>query len=160
MIRAARKKFEEKEASKTQKDERRRERQRQKSISETKPWVEGKDSGPSSSSSSTKQETRSSLHKSRRKSSARAGASREEEEDNNEKLHAKSYEDYRPAHAASLPVYGDLPGESEKRPMHYAIAETGKKSSKGTKPSAAHHSSWTRFSTWCGVRILSCGDRN
>ncbi|EGP87836.1 uncharacterized protein MYCGRDRAFT_108975 [Zymoseptoria tritici IPO323] len=157
LIRAARKKFEEKEASKTQKDEKRRERQRRKSMTESKPRVDGKkDAEQSSSGGSSKQEKK---QKSRRKSNAKAGASREDEDRNDERLHAKSYEDYRPANAASLPIYGDAPGESEKKGYILDEKEKKKKPTKSTKTPTADHN-WLRFSTWVQTRMLSCGNRN
>lgn len=134
LIRAARRKFEEKEATKTRKDEKRRERQRLKSDAAdttlpTLPTV-----------------TDGAAEKRRRKSSvtATAGAGR----DDDEKLRAKSYEDYRPAHAATLPRYGDVPGESEKRPMQHSFE---------TKRSINRDGNWIRFSTWFQTRMLSCG---
>lgn len=132
LIRAARLKFEEKEASKLRKDEKRRERQRQKSdVAEYSPHTTTTDGA---------------VEKRRRKSSltATAGAVR----DDNAKFRAKSYEEYQPAHATTLPRYGDAPGESEKRQMQHAVQ---------AKRTVSRDGTWMRFSTWFQTRMLSCG---
>lgn len=131
LIAAARRKFEEKEATKSRKDEKRRERQRLKSDAAENPPF---------------QRTDGTTEKRRRKSSvtATAGAGR----DDDAKLRAKSYEDYQPAHAATLPRYGNAPGESEKRQVQHSVEPKRSVSGDGT---------WMRFSTWVQTRVLSCG---
>lgn len=136
LIQAARRKFEEKEATKARKDEKRRERQRLKSDA-AEPHR-----------SSFPAITDGAIEKRRRKSSvtATAGAGR----DDDEKFRAKSYEDYRPAHDASLPRYGSAPGESEKRQARHSVEP---------KRSVGGDGTWMRFSTWVQTRMLSCGGR-
>jgi len=134
LIRTARRKFEEKEATKSRKDEKRRERQRLKSDAAENPHA----TNPSTTDGATE--------KRRRKSSvtATAGAGR----DDDAKLRAMSYDDFRPAHVATLPRYGNAPGESEKRQIQHSIEP---------KRSINSDSTWMRFSTWFQTRMLSCG---
>lgn len=134
VIRAARRKFDEKEATKTRKDEKRRERQRLKSDA-------GETPRPSLRSS-----TDGATEKRRRKSSvtATAGATREDDA----RLRAMNYDDCRPAHAATLPRYGNALGESEKRQVQHSVEP---------KRNVKTDGNWMRFSTWFQTRALSCG---
>lgn len=134
LIRTARRKFEEKEATKSRKDEKRRERQRLKSDAAEYPPPAFQ---PTPDSAAEKRRRKSSV-------TATAGASR----DDDAKLRAMSYDDFRPAHIATLPRYGDAPGESEKRQMQHSVEPKRVVNSDGT---------WMRFSTWFQTRMLSCG---
>ncbi|CAK4032511.1 Hypothetical predicted protein [Lecanosticta acicola] len=169
MIAVARKKFEEKEANKDLKYESKRrqseskEHERQRKKSET----------PTAKSALThaQPDRVAEKEKRRRKSSAAAalaGAERDEraqpkskkskQQPSRDEFRAMSYDDYRPANAASLPRYGTDPGcgqsaLSEKTPRaEYELQPM--------IPEKKDDGSWMRFSTWVQTRMLSCGGRD
>lgn len=139
-IRAARLKFEEKEASKDRrlqqeqlkrretddaKSMRKQERQRRKSEATERIRVlnQGKEGGNGKGNPKK----------------------RKDEHPNDEKLHSRSYDEYRPANSMSLPRQGLQAGASEK-----TLRTTER------KPRGAQ-SGWVRFSAWLQTRMLNCG---
>ncbi|KAK4628268.1 uncharacterized protein CLAFUR5_11894 [Fulvia fulva] len=147
-IREARRKFEEKEANKDRKIERKRrdseakQRSRQNSSvlpgSPLKPALKQVDI--------TKKQRRMSA-------AATAGAQAVDEKRSGKAgdLQAMSYEEHRPANTASLPRYGDAPGESEKTSRYaYESRPVGQGKAAGVG---------MRFSTWLQTRMLSCGGK-
>ncbi|KAI5359301.1 hypothetical protein Slin14017_G102030 [Septoria linicola] len=150
-IRNARRRFEEKEAKKDNKQQKRREseeakkeaaRQRKQSCASERAVNK---SAPQRSYSEDKIPAR----KQRKGSSATVlSGAQQEGTDSSDVLYARSYEDYRPAHAATLPRYGDRPGESEKSGQIQSTTTAAKESQNGN---------WLRFSTWVQTRMLSCG---
>ena len=140
VIRNARRKFEEKEAKK--------ENRHQKRLEEEEARKEASRQRKQSSASErvlkvmrTHSEDKIPAQKQRKGSSATVlgGA---QQEDTDATLYARSYEDYRPAHPATLPRYGNVPGESEKTGQ---IQYT-------TTAKEEHNGNWMRFR-----RLLSCG---
>jgi hypothetical protein len=149
-IREARRKFEEKEA---RKDDRHQKEAAKRRESEEAKAAKRMEKLRKSSTQSDSTALRSALRhvasdrsgeKKQRKAStasARAGA------ESDEHTYGRSYETYRPAHAASLPQYGTSPGESEKMPYSTSSRPAPRRSER----------SWLRFSTWLQTRMLSCG---
>lgn len=152
-IRNARRKFEEKEAKKDNREQKRRESEeakkeaaRQRKQSNVSERAGMKTAAPGHTSSEDK------IPGQKRKGSTAtvlSGAPQASQEDTEVPgtLYARSYEDYRPAHAATLPRHGDVPGESEKTGrIQYTMTAQEQ-----------HNGSWMRFSTWAQTRLLSCG---
>ena len=133
-IRAARRKFEEKEAHKDRKWQRDQIKRRETDESKREQRQERQ---RRKSEASERTRTSKSNHSSPRKKE------RDEQADN-EKFQSRSYDEHRPAHAMSLPRQGREAGASEKK---YRVAER--------KPRAAQ-SGWVRFSAWFHTRLLSC----
>ncbi|KAK5121193.1 hypothetical protein LTR85_005677 [Meristemomyces frigidus] len=143
-IRAARMKFEEKEASKDRrmqqeqlkrretddaKSARKQERQRGKSEAAERPRVPKQSQGGGGGGGDSRGNPKK----------------RKDEQTDTEKLHSKSYDDYRPANRMSLPRQGLHAGASEKTPR-----------GNERKPRGAQ-SGWVRFSAWLQTRMLNCG---
>ncbi|KAK0253413.1 hypothetical protein LTS09_011557 [Friedmanniomyces endolithicus] len=138
-IRAARRKFEEKEANKDRKLLQDRLKRQETEDSRAERHQERK---PEASESQSK------LKKSRRRGDGRdAVPSQHEATDNNEEFASRSYDEYRPAHEASLPRQGREAGLSEKGPRAQDRAP----------PNA--RTGFVRFSAWWQTRLLSCGGR-
>ncbi|KXT00907.1 hypothetical protein AC578_5713 [Pseudocercospora eumusae] len=142
-IQEARRKFEEKEADKDRKAQKeaakRRESEESKSAKKQRKQSDAQDKPHAMSS--LKQLV---PDKPRKSSTATATGGAEQEN-----VFARSYEDYRPAHAASLPRYGTTPGQSEKAgQVQFSTRASHDHSSDG---------GWMRFSTWLQTRMLSCG---
>ena len=66
----------------------------------------------------------------------------------NEKLHSRSYDEYRPANDMSLPRKGVQAGASEK--TAYARERNSRHGAQ---------SGWVRFSAWLQTRLLNCGGK-
>lgn len=135
MIREARRKFEEKEASKEGK----------RRVSESKR--QRQKSEPTLKSAMKQVEEKK---KSRKDSAATAHAGAEDVKGRHRghDFQAMSYEEQRPA---ILPRHGSSPGESERR-----LNEKGPQFTHTARPDAKD-GGWMRFSTWIQTRMLSCG---
>ncbi|PIB03035.1 hypothetical protein CB0940_11742 [Cercospora beticola] len=140
LIRNARRKFEEKEARKDSKQQKRRE-------SDEARKEAAKQRKQSTASRSAKSEEKIPAKKRKGSAATVLGGAQQEDEELADTVYGRSYENYRPAHDATLPRYGDRPGESEK---------TGQIQYSTTKHEP-RSGSWMRFSTWVQTRMLSCG---
>ena len=170
MIAVARKKFEEKEASKDRKYESKRRQSESKEQERQRKKADKPKSKPVLKHAQT---TDGNTDKSRRrrKSSAAtvlAGAERDEkpelkskklrQQSSRDEFRAMSYDAHGPTDLASLPRYGTDPGRgqsilSEKTP--HAAYEP-----QPIAPEKKDDGNWMRFSTWVQTRMLSCGGRD
>ena len=141
-IRAARQKFEEKEANKDRRLERealkRRETDEAKSSNEQARQIRKSEASE-----------RARVTKPNRKGVLKASPKKTPRPDEfDEKLASRSYDQYRPSHDASLPRQGQEAGMSEKT--------THAQDRKACK-TATPQSGWIRFSAWFQTRMLDCG---
>jgi hypothetical protein len=138
-IRAARRKFEEKEANK----DRRAEKEYMKRRQSEEAKKAKKDEAQSRKSEAS---ARPKITKINRNETRASPKKQPIDEEQNEKIPSRSYEEYRPAHQMSLPRYGQEAGMSEKAPR-----------AQERKPNA--QTGWVRFSAWMQTRMLGCGGR-
>ncbi|KAF2718711.1 hypothetical protein K431DRAFT_230348 [Polychaeton citri CBS 116435] len=142
-IRAARRRFEEKEAGKDRKLEK-EVRKRQDSSAQKEAKREERVRRKSEASSRTRPKASSN-------SSGGKKSSRKDSNLEGDLTGSRPYDEYRPAHEATLPVYGLEAGYSEK--IRPTVHESGH-----AHAHAQSQSGWLRFSTWMQTRMLSCGD--
>lgn len=139
-IRAARRKFEEKEASKSRRSERDALKRR-----ETDDARSVKKQERQRRKSEASEQIR--VSKSRENDSARSSPrkGKKDEQTDEEKFHSRGYDEYRPANRMSLPRQGHQAGASEKTQRAQE------------RKSGGAQSGWVRFSAWLQTRLLSCG---
>ena len=141
-IREARRKFDEKEASKDRKMIQQALKRRE--TDEVKSAKKQDKQRTKSDASQTEQ--RSKLSKPHSRSADRKKNKSNLGKEGNE-LRSKSYDELRQPDISALPTHGREAGMSEKTP---------RRQEKKTKES---HNGWQRFSTWLQTRMLSCGGK-
>lgn len=148
-IREARRKFEEKEARKDTKQEKEaaKRRESEEAKASKRHEKQRKQSTQSEKIGNRSATLDSTTGKRRRKASAASTFAGAEDE---KATYGRSYEDYRPAHPATLPRYGTSHGESEKHQIQLTTTSSSPQRSEGN---------WLRFSTWVQTRMLSCGGK-
>jgi len=151
-IRAARRKFEEKEAHKDRKLEhgasKRREAEEAKTVKKQERQRRKSEVSDGAVAPTTSRPSESGGGGGDPRGGPRKGA--RDNPSQNEKFRARSYEEYRPANAASLPRKGREAGTSEKTPQR---GQEQRKTGNGAQ------SGWVRFSAWLQTRLLGCGGR-
>ncbi|KAK5134676.1 hypothetical protein LTR08_006191 [Meristemomyces frigidus] len=142
-IRAARQKFEEKEAHKDRRTE--KEQSKRRETSEAKSAKNSERLRRKSESENRARVPKPSNSNESRTKALKKTVTRQSIDD--EKLHSRSYDEHRPANHMSLPRKGVHAGASEK-------------TSHARDRSKSHgaQSGWVRFSAWLQTRMLSCGD--
>ncbi|KAK3674194.1 hypothetical protein LTR78_006041 [Recurvomyces mirabilis] len=140
-IRAARRKFEEKEAIKDRKLEQEYSKRRQ-SEDAKRAKQQGRQARKSEASERPK------LTKQNRSGGDGRGPPRKDSKNDEltEKVPSRSYDEFRPAHQMSLPRHGQEAGMSEK---------TARPSARRANPQTG----WVKFSAWWQTRMLKCGGR-
>jgi len=154
-IRAARRKFEEKEANKDRKVEKGALKRRE--TEEARTAKKRDRQRRKSETSSSFDRTRATRDGPEARSSGAALLRKAKppttEDPPDEKLRARSYEANRPANAASLPRRGREPGAAASEEKKGARGDRTVRRGKGR----VAQSSWVRFSAWLRTRMLGCG---
>ncbi|KAK5110959.1 hypothetical protein LTR62_005497 [Meristemomyces frigidus] len=143
-IRAARQKFEEKEAIKDRKVA--KEEDKRRKLEDAKLRRQQKTS-PQLPTTTTA--TRPKITKQNRSHTEARKDSKNDSRSDDEKVFSRNYEELRPEHPTALPRYGLEPDLSEK------LHETSRASARRPAPQAG----WVRFSAWWQTRMLGCGGR-